>query len=73
MEMITIFDLNAMYGSVHHKLTGVAVNGVPISWCQWLEGSARYDVDHMILYFLDPLSKAIHITFPEFEILIYEL
>ncbi len=68
MEAITIYDLNAMYEYVHHKLTGVWVNQAAITWKEWKQESERHDVDQLILYMLDPASKAIHIIFPEFSI-----
>lgn len=67
MERITIFDLIAMYDCVHHKISGVALNQVSISWRQWISHSARYDADHSIDYCLDPASKEIQICFPEFD------
>ena len=65
MESITIYELNAMYSCVSHKLSGIFVNGLPFTWTEWLEESSCKDVDLAIEYFLDPMSKAVHIRSPE--------
>jgi len=61
METITIFDLNAMYESVNHKLGGVTLNGRPMSWRQWMLQCSAFDVDQTVSYILEPFTKAIHI------------
>lgn len=66
MEAITIFDLNAMYEFVNHKISGVWVNEASITWTEWVQHSEKYNVDHIIHYLLDSRSKTIHILFPDF-------
>jgi hypothetical protein len=68
MEPISIHDLNAMYSYVGHKLGGIFLNGVLITWPEWLQESAYYDIDLVIEYFLNPSSKAIHICSPELKV-----
>lgn len=68
MELITIHDLNAMYGCVSHKLNGVPLNNQWFSWPGWEQQSRRYDIDILIEYYLDPVSKSIHICFSDFQL-----
>jgi hypothetical protein len=57
MELITIHDLNAIYGCVGHKLNGVVLNNLWFTWSDWEQQSSRYDFDILIEYLLDPHLK----------------
>ncbi len=67
MEQISIYDLIAMYDCVSHKLGGIKINDVQITWNQWLQSATLCDVDQIVQYMLDPVTRMIHVEFPGFD------
>ena len=62
METITIFELNAMYAAVSHKLGRILLNEKSITWQQWTDQCSDMEDDISVSYQLRPADKALHIT-----------
>ena len=61
METETIFELNAMYGTVSHKLGGVVLNEKNNTWAGWMDRCSSLEDETQVNYCLRPGSKKLHI------------
>ena len=64
MEELTIFELNAIYEMVSHKLEAVMLNEHRITWESWLAQCAGLSNETEIICFLQTGTKVLHILLP---------
>lgn len=65
MEELTIFELNAMYEMVSHKLEAVLLNEHHITWEHWVLKCANLSNETKISCFLQAGTRILHILMPQ--------